>query len=135
VAVHAPGTSIKLTILRDKQPREIAATLDAMPDDDTGSPARQRRPGVPSSSQPAGKLGIQITDAPGGGVRVDDVRDPNTVRDLTPGDVIVEINRAPVKDVVTLRAEMNKLKPGSTAIFKIRRGQQLLYAAVPVPTK
>jgi serine protease Do len=135
VAVHAPGTSIKLTILRDKQPREIAATLDAMPDDDAGSPARPRRPSVPSSSQPAGKLGIQITDAPGGGVRVDDVRDPNTVRDLTPGDVIVEINRAPVKDVVTLRAEMNKLKPGSTAIFKIRRGQQLLYAAVPVPTK
>ncbi|MEO5727147.1 MAG: Do family serine endopeptidase [Byssovorax sp.] len=135
VAVHAPGTSIKLTILRDKQPREIAATLDAMPDDDAGSPARPPRPGAPSSSQPAGKLGIQITDAPGGGVRVDDVRDPNTVRDLAPGDVIVELNRSPVKDVVTLRAEMNKLKPGSTAIFKIRRGKQLLYAAVPVPTK
>ncbi len=135
VAVHAPGTSIKLTILRDKQPREIAATLDAMPDDDDGAPARPPRPGAPPSSQPAGKLGIQITDAPGGGVRVDDVRDPNTVRDLAPGDVIVELNRSPVKDVVTLRAEMNKLKPGSTAIFKIRRGKQLLYAAVPVPTK
>ncbi len=135
VAVHAPGTSIKLTVLRDKQPREIAATLDAMPDDDSGAPVRPSRPGAPSSSQPAGKLGIQITDAPGGGVRVDDVRDPNTVRDLAPGDVIVELNRSPVKDVVTLRAEMNNLKPGSTAIFKVRRGKQLLYAAVPVPTK
>jgi hypothetical protein len=30
---------------------------------------------------------------------------------------------------------MNKLKAGSTAIFKIRRGKQALYAAVPVPTK
>ncbi len=135
VAVHAPGTSIKLTILRDKQPREVTATLDAMPDDDVDSPARPRRPSVPSSAQPAGKLGIQITDAPGGGVRVDDVRDPNTVRDLTPGDVIVELNRAPVKDSAALRAEMNKLTPGSTAIFKIRRGKQALYAAVPVPNR
>lgn len=135
VAVHPPGTSIKLTVLRDKQPREIAATLDALPDDDAPIPARVQRPGVPASAQPVGKLGIQITDAPGGGVRVDDVRDANTVRDLIPGDVIVELNRAPVKDVVTLRAEMNKLKPGTTAIFKIRRGKQSLYAAVPVPTK
>jgi serine protease Do len=134
VAVHAPGTSIKLTVLRDKQPREIAATLDAMPDDDT-APARPARPTVPSSAVPVGKLGIQINDAPGGGVRVDDVRDPNTVRDLAPGDVIVELNRVPVKDVVALRAEMNKLKPGSTAIFKVRRGKLSLYAAAPVPAK
>ena len=135
VAVHAPGSSIKLTILRDKQPREITATLDAMPDDDVSTTTRPARPMAPSSVQPAGKLGIQIADAPGGGVRVDDVRDPNTVRDLAPGDVIVELNRAPVKDTTALRAEMSKLKPGSTAIFKIRRGKQALYAAVPVPAK
>jgi serine protease Do len=135
VAVHAPGTSIKLTVLRDKQPREITATLDAMPDDDVGPSGRPTRPTVPSSAQPAGKLGIQITDAAGGGVRVDDVRDPNTVRDLAPGDVIVELNHAPVKDSAALRVEMNKLQPGSTAIFKVRRGKQALYAAVPVPTK
>jgi serine protease Do len=135
VAVHAPGTSIKLSILRDKQPREVSATLDAMPDDDTSVPPRSPRSSVPSSAQPAGKLGIQIADAPGGGVRVEDVRDPNAVRDLSPGDVIVELNRTPVRDVVTLRAEMNKLKPGSTAIFKVRRGKTALYAAVPVPAK
>ena len=135
VAVHAPGTSIKLSVLRDKQPREITATLDAMPDDDTGAPARSPRSSAPSSAQPAGKLGIHITDAPGGGVRVDDVRDPNAVRDLSPGDVIVELNRTPVRDVTGLRAEMSKLKPGSTAIFKVRRGKIALYAAVPVPTK
>ena len=133
VAVHAPGTSIKLTVLRDKQPREIAATLDAMPDDEMSAPARPARATVPSSAVPVGKLGIQINDAPGGGVRVDDVRDPSTVRDLAPGDVIVELNRVAVKDVVALRAEMNKLKPGSTAIFKVRRGKLSLYAAAPVP--
>ncbi len=106
-----------------------------MPDDDTGAPSRSPRSSAPSSAQPAGKLGIQIADAPGGGVRVDDVRDPNAVRDLAPGDVIVELNRTPVRDVVGLRAEMSKLKPGSTAIFKVRRGKLALYAAVPVPTK
>ena len=133
VANHAPGTAIKLTVLRDKQPREISATLDAMPDDDVGAPPRPAHPAVPSSVQPTGKLGIQLTDAPGGGVRVDDVRDPNSVRDLTPGDVITELDRAPVKDVAGLRVQMNKLRPGSTAIFKVRRGKQSLYAAVPVP--
>jgi serine protease Do len=134
VAVHPPGSPIKLTILRDKQEKEVTATLDAMPDDDTaqGHPAR---PGVPAAAQPAGKLGIQISDAQGGGVRVDDVTASSTVRDLSPGDVIIELDRAPVKDVNGLRAQMGRLKPGATALFKVRRGRQVLFAAVPVPQK
>jgi hypothetical protein len=53
-----------------------------MPDDDVGAPARPAHPTVPAGDT-GGKL-IQITDAPGGGVRVDDVRDPNSVRNSPP---------------------------------------------------
>ncbi len=55
------------------------------------------------------------------------------MRDLGPGDVIVEINGTPVKDAAALRAASARLKPGSTAIVKVRRGKSTQFAAVPVP--
>jgi serine protease Do len=134
VAHNPPGSVIDVTLVRDKQRREIKATLDNLPDDPTPVSAR---PGAPPGAVPptsAGKLGVQVSDAQGGGVQVDEI-DGENVRDLTPGDVIIELNGAPVKDVVGLRAAMSRVKPGTTALLKVRRGRSTQYAAVPVPAK
>jgi serine protease Do len=139
VAINAPGSTVKVTILRDKQQRDVAATLDALRDEDPRVGLGSRRGPRPQTqqqpaAQQAGRLGVQISDAPGGGVRIDDVLEDN-VRDLAPGDVIIEVNRAPVKDVAGLRAAMAKVKPGEAALFKVRRGRSTQYAAVPIPAK
>ena len=55
------------------------------------------------------------------------------MRDLAPGDVIVEVNGAPVRDAAGLRAAAARLKPGSAALVKVRRGKSAQFAAVPVP--
>jgi serine protease Do len=131
VARNAPGATIKLAIVRDKQPREVSAKLDAMKDDDDDSPRGGKRPAVQGSQQKLDKLGIKVSDVPGGGAKVDDV-DNGNARDLTPGDVIIEVNRAPVKDVASFRAAMAKLPPGSVALVKVRRGKLFQFAAIPV---
>jgi serine protease Do len=133
VARNAPGSAIKVGFVRDKQPREVSATLDAMHDDD--APVSGTRRGAQPSAQPVDKLGIRVSDAPGGGAKVDGIMDDTSIRDLAPGDVILEVNRTAVKDVQGFRAAMSKQKPGSTALLKVRRGRQTLFAAVPIATK
>ena len=134
VAHNAPGAIIDLTIVRDKQRREVKATLDNLPDDPTPAAAHPGAAPGPSPSTNAGKLGVQVSDAQGGGVQVDEV-DSDKVRDLVPGDVIVELAGAPVRDVAALRAAMARVTPGTTALLKVRRGRTTQYAAVPVPAK
>jgi serine protease Do len=132
VARNAPGSTVELVVVRDKKKRDVKAMLDALPDDPTPAVGR---PGIrlqPNAPQPATKLGIAVSDAPGGGVRVDEI-EGDTVRDLAPGDVILELNSQPVKDVPGLRAAMARAKPGSTALLKVRRGKLVQFAAVPVP--
>jgi serine protease Do len=65
---------------------------------------------------------------------VEDIEN-DAVRDLQPGDVVIEVNGAPVRDAAGLRAAASRLKPGSTALLKVRRGKSVQFAAVPVPAK
>ncbi|APR82212.1 Serine protease precursor MucD/AlgY associated with sigma factor RpoE [Minicystis rosea] len=133
VARNAPGATIDLVVVHGKQRRDVKATLDALPDDPTpvvGRPGITLQPNRPAA--PPSKLGISVSDAPGGGARVDEA-DGDSVRDLMAGDVIIEVNGAPVKDVAGLRSALSRAKPGTTALLKVRRGKATQFAAVPVP--
>jgi serine protease Do len=134
VARHAPGTTIKLGVLRDGRQREIAATLDALPDDEADAPRAPRAPQA-TPAEPPDALGLRLVDAQGGGVRVDEVSSASAVRDLNPGDIILEVARMPVKDSQSFRALVAKAKPGSTVLLKVRRGRVVQFAALPIPSK
>jgi len=130
VARNAPGTAVKVSIVRNKQRQEVTAKLDPIVDENPAGarPAKAPHP----AGQSAGKLGIQISDAQGGGVRVDEISGSN-VRELAPGDVIVELNGTPVKDTQDLRTAAAKVKPGTVALMKVRRGRVVRFAGVPIP--
>jgi serine protease Do len=130
VAKNPPGSNVKITLLRNKQKQEVTAKLDALIDEDAPPPRAPKSPAP--KTQPSGKLGISISDAPGGGVRIDDIAGSRS-RELAPGDVIVEMNGTPVKDAQDLKNAVAKVKPGSTALVKIRRGKLTRFAAVPIP--
>jgi serine protease Do len=132
VAKNQPGSVIKLTVERDHQTRDVSAKLDALTDDDRASDdASATHPRAPAAPE-ADKIGISLSDT-GNGVRVDDVSDTSAAKELFPGDVIVELNGAPVRDVAGLRAGLARAKRGSTALVKVRRGKITQYAALPVP--
>ena len=129
VAKHPPGTKITVTVLRDGKPSDVVVTLDKLRDDEAAPP--QKGPTKPSNPQPADKLGIQVSDAQAGGVRVDKVT--GAAHDLGPGDIIVDVNGTPVGDTAALRAALAKVKPGSMAILRVKRGRITQFAAVPIP--
>jgi len=129
IAKNAPGTKVNVTVFRAGKSQEVAVTLDKLRDDDAGPV--QKAPGKPGTTQPADKLGIQVSDAQSGGVRVDKVT--GNAHDLGPGDVIVDVNGTPVADTTALRAALAKVKPGTMALLKVRRGRLTQFAAVPIP--
>ena len=48
------------------------------------------------------------------------------------GDVLLEVNRQPVKKVEDVAAALSKMKEGDMALLRVRRGDSALYIAVPV---
>jgi serine protease Do len=136
VAHNPPGSVIDVTVIRNKQRVDVKATLDVLPDDPTPAAAHRGSPGGQGGVKPprAGATGLQISDSPGGGAQIEDV-DNDAVHDLSPGDVIVELNGAPVKDSASFRAAAAHLKPGSTALVKVRRGKSTQFAAIPIPSR
>ncbi|WP_433927878.1 Do family serine endopeptidase [Sorangium cellulosum] len=137
VARNAPGSEIKVTVVRAEKRHEVVARLDALQDEegDAASRPRPTQGARPDRQQSAEKLGIQISDAAGGGVRVDGFASGIDVQEIQVGDVILEVNGAPVKDVAGLRAAIAKVKDGSVALLKVRRGKVVQFAAVPIPAR
>ncbi len=131
VARNPPGSDIKVGVIRKGQKRELVAKLDLMPDDDVQRGPRSPR--AKDAPQAADKLGIQISDAPEGGVRVDRVTGDS--QELLPGDLIVELNGTPVRNLQDLKAAAAKAKAGSTALAKVKRGRITRFAAIPMPSK
>jgi serine protease Do len=88
-----------------------------------------------------GILAIEITDEISGmlsGLRHDygvvvAVRSPNPPYSggaLDPGDVIYELNRTPIVTVKALRASLDQIKTGETAVLQIQRNSKLMYLVV-----
>ncbi|WP_437964921.1 Do family serine endopeptidase [Sorangium sp. So ce260] len=137
VARNAPGSEIEVTVVRAQKRHELRAKLDALQDEegDASSRPRPSQGARPERQQSAEKLGIQISDAPGGGVRVDGFAPGSSLQELQVGDVIVDVNNTPIKDVAGLRAAIAKVKDGSMALLKVRRGKVVQFAAVPIPAR
>jgi serine protease Do len=69
----------------------------------------------------------------GGGVRVDRVTDPES--ELERGDIIIEVNGAPVLDIRAFEIAMNKVSVGSSALVKVKRGRGARFAAITTSTR
>ncbi|EYF08642.1 Do family serine endopeptidase [Chondromyces apiculatus] len=134
VARNRPGTEINVSVQRGKDVRQLKAKLDLLADEDDGSEAPRKRDVQAEPQQRASQLGVAVTDAPGGGARVTSITGEQA-DELSPGDVITEINGARIKDAASLNAALTRVKPGSTALLKVRRGTLSRFAAVPIPAK
>jgi serine protease Do len=123
-----PGGLVRLGIVRDGRSSTVSVLLDAEPihDEDDLSRARPRAP----ASSP---LGLRAVDDAGGGARVEEV-DPESVvaDDLRPGDVVVELNRSPVKSAADLRHLLGAAPRPSTALLRVRRRGSFLYVGIDV---
>ncbi|MGC4113819.1 MAG: DegQ family serine endoprotease [Myxococcales bacterium] len=141
VAFLAPGVGVKLSLVRDGKPAALEVKLGARPDDGAVSSNDGEPEAVPATSdklglavQPvaptrAAKLGLES------GVQISGLRpdSPAGRAGARVGDVVVELQRQPVRTMQDYAELVASLKPGDTALLRLQRENASVYVAVRIP--
>jgi serine protease Do len=136
VADTAPGTSVTLTVIRDKQSRDITLTIGELPKDLAKS--GRTEPGTGKGEHALS--GVTVEDLPADqrrgrretGVVVTDVDgdSPAERAGLRQGDIIREINRKPIRSVSDFEKVLSELKPKTRLLLLVSRGNATIYLSV-----
>jgi len=137
IAGTAPGTEITVQILRDGREQEVHARLSELPADKEaaassgGSESRREQLGItvePLTPDTAAQLGLRRVTQ---GVVVTEVdpAGPAAEAGIEPDDVILQVNREPVKSAAELRAALGR-SAGRPALLLLSRGGRSLFLAV-----
>ena len=133
VADSPVGSSIKVTVIRDKKPTALNVTVgdraaifsgqvaSAKGKDDSSPDATQMKFGM--SIQPLRSSDRQSMGYKGDGVLVAGVEGGSFAEDigLAKGDIIVELNRQAIKSPEDIRKVQGTLKAGDAVAFKVMR--------------
>ncbi len=146
VASTAPGTTVKLTIVRDGKEQEISATLDEFTaaDNKTG-PNSQNDQDAPGPQNEGGKLGLSLqpvtpqtakqlgldSDKEGMVVTEVDPNGPSAEEGVSRGDVILEINKKPVNSVADVQAALAASGSNPILLLISRRGSTIYLTVKP----
>jgi serine protease Do len=129
VARKAPGTRVTLEVLgKNMAARKVNATLDELRD-------IEREGKSPAGTLPPpggrGDFGLELGDDPRGGVVVRGVDRGSTAADaVEPGDVIVEVNGAPVKNAREAATRLRETKSDRPLLLKVLRNGRSLFVAI-----
>ncbi len=126
---HSPGDIIELTVLRDGKLKKIKVKL--------GSEEQ-----APSFAVAKTNLGLEVGPLPRKlrsmgyryGVEVKKVYkgSPAYAAGIMEGDVILEINRSPVRSVAEFNSVVSKLKKGDIVLLTVARGPQVFIVTLRV---
>lgn len=132
----APGTTVKLTVMRDKTEKVIPVKLSEAPSgtEDTSQPAAGEKLGLavqsltPSLAKQLGYSaslkGVVVKSVTGGGAA-----DRAGIQE---NDIITKINTTPVTDAASYNSAVKGLKSGGTAILVVTRDAGTAILEVPV---
>jgi serine protease Do len=129
VARHAPGTNVKVTLMRNKEKRTVDMTLAALKDEGdhaTETDANPSAPGVDRSSA----LGIGVSEEDGHVVVARVAHDGPSDGKLRPGDVIEEVDHQPVTTGADLSAKVHAAPVDKPVLLRVRHGDQSRYVAI-----
>jgi serine protease Do len=133
----APGSAIKLKLIRDGNPREINITLGELPNEKEAASDRKPESDSPDglsvenlTPQIARQLDLQSNAS---GVIVTGVQDGSRADDagLRRGDVIQQVNRQPVNNVAEFERTMKQAGDKSVVLLVNRNGHTSFVALAP----
>jgi serine protease Do len=144
IAMTSPGTNEKLDMIREGKEKEVTVKIGELPEKIAGQGMREENYEQESEE----RLGLSVEEitpeiadqfnlAVEKGVVVTDVA-PGSVADevgFRQGDVILEINRRPIKSIKDYRNEVNKLEKGKSTLFLVKRGENTIYAALKIESE
>jgi serine protease Do len=126
VALVTPGRKAKVSVWRDKAQKSVEVVLGEAPGEQVA--ARLGFEVRPVTREIARQLNRRSTE----GVVVSDVEDGTAAAEagIQRGDVIVEVNRRPVKTLADFQAATRDMKKGERLTVRLERGDVALYVAV-----
>jgi serine protease Do len=137
VAGTPVGRDVRLGVVRDGTPMTLTAKVAALDAKEPREAERGERakPTLGLAVQPltpalAQQLGVKATQ----GLVVQNVQDGSPAADagFERGDVIVEVNKKPVKSVAELKESVDKHGKGKPMLFRIQRQDNSLFLTVTV---
>ncbi len=134
VARHAPGTAVKVTLLRDKQKRTLDMTLAALKDESDKSDDAQQAPSS-GGGEKSSALGIGVSEEDGHVVVGRVVPNGPSDGKLRPGDVIDEIGGQRVTSASDLASKVRASSAGKPILLHVKRGDRALYVAIDTSGK
>ena len=133
-AVTPPGTEVSVKVIQDGKTKNMKVKLEEFPDQEAqvkdevrkslGLTVRQLTPKIVKRFNIDHDEGVMITDVDQGSVAGD--------AGLKPGDIILEINKKPINTLANYSAVLEDVKPGDTALFLVKRGNNTIYAALRI---
>src|SRR5262245_57860174 len=134
VAETPAGQDVTITVLRDGKSVQLQARVTRLDEPDqkvvaeAGDKAKLGVAVEPVTPSVARELGLK--DAKGVVVKRVEEGSPAATAGIQPGDVILEVDRQPVKDVAGLRQLVDKHAKGTPMIVLLQRQDATLYVAV-----
>ncbi len=123
-----PGEVVRFTLRRGGRAQTLSLLLDHLPNHDGDAEKGPARAVAPSPNKGAGLL---LVDAEGGGARVESLDPASTVADgLRRGDVVIEVDRAPVRCAADAVRRLLLAPRPSSALLRVRRDGAFLYVGV-----
>ena len=130
----APGSRVKLGILREGRPREVTVTLTMLEEDNVaaGTPAPEAGAAAPSAPSRSAMLGIAVSELDAGarrqlglesneGVRIAAVDSPQAREaGLTQGLVVLQVGRTKVGSVSQFNQALGSVRPGDVVMLLVR---------------
>lgn len=135
VGVTKPGSKAQLSIWRKGAARELTVGIAEVEADKSAQKADKKS----KKEQASNALGIYVSDltdaqrkeVPGGlGVSIDTVDGPAAQVGLRPGDIILTMNNADVKDAKQFVAMLAKLDTKKAAVLLVRRGDATQFVPI-----
>lgn len=133
-AVTPPGTEVSVKVIQDGKTKNMKVKLEKFPDQEAqvkdevrkslGLTVRQLTPKIVKRFNIDHDEGVIIADVDQGSVAGD--------AGLKPGDIILEINKKPINTLANYSAVLEDVKPGDTALFLVKRGNNTIYAALRI---
>jgi serine protease Do len=142
VAQAAPGSSVRITVLRDGREHVLTVSLDERPKDLASSSRQEEEP----AGQPDQKLGLSVQPLTSDiaaqlgyenehGLIVSEVAPGSVAADagLRRGDLIKEVDRTTVRDVQAFRRAIERLHQGDSVALLVRRGVNTFFVGITIP--
>ncbi|HEV2056233.1 MAG TPA: DegQ family serine endoprotease [Methylomirabilota bacterium] len=137
VAGTPVGREVRLSVVRDGMPMTLTAKIAALDAKEPGQAdsGEKTKPALGLAVQPltpalAQQLGVRATQ----GLVVQNVQEgsPAAEAGFERGDVIVEVDKKPIKSVAELRESVDKRAKGKPMLFRIQRQDASLFLTVTV---